>query len=72
MTFKEYIAARKPTSDSAGDLARLASWDSFPDMSTVKELEAYVIAHFGTGSLSDAVPDLWKTYASAAKRHQRD
>ncbi len=67
MSFKNYLAARKSTADPEGDLARLASAESFPEISTVEDLEAYVTARYGPGSLSDAVPKLWKAYEAWAK-----
>ncbi|MEX1236064.1 MAG: hypothetical protein WEB56_13860 [Roseovarius sp.] len=70
MTFKAYLAARKRTADSAGDIARLASADSFPDVSTSEDLQAYIIAHYGSGPLSDAVPGLWEAYETAKKKRR--
>lgn len=68
MTFKEYLAIRRSSADSTGDLARLACADSFPDVSTIEELRAYVTAKHGSGPLSDAVPGLWKAYQLAARK----
>ncbi len=69
MTFKAYLATRRYSADPTGDLARLASADSFPDISTIEELKDYVFAYHGSGPLSDAVPSLWKAYHIAARKH---
>ncbi len=69
MSFKEYLARRKPSADAEGDLARLASADTFPDVSTAEDLEACIIARHGSGPLRDAASSLWKSYEIAKKRH---
>ena len=69
MTFKEYLAGRKPRNDSQGDFVRLALRDQdMPAIESLRQLTSYLR---GSVTLSDWIEPgsrVWADYAKAATR----
>jgi hypothetical protein len=73
MTFREYLAARKPRNDVQGDFVRLALRDDdMPAIQSLRQLTSYMR---GSATLSDWIEPgsrLWADYAKAAIRAEKD
>jgi hypothetical protein len=72
MTFREYLAARRPRNDVQGDYVRLALLDKdMPAIQSLRQLTSYMR---GSATLSDWIEPgsrVWADYAKAAIRAEK-
>jgi hypothetical protein len=72
MTFKEYLAARRPRNDAQGDFVRLALRDeNMPAIQSLRQLTSYLRS---SATLSDWIEPgtrVWADYAKAAIRAEK-
>jgi len=72
MTFRGYLAARKPRNDIQGDFVRLALRDEeMPALQSLRQLTSYM---GGSATLSDWIEPgsrVWADYAKAAIRAEK-
>lgn len=69
MSFKEYLAQRKPRHDAEGDFVRLALADpTFPDVSSWGEIEAHLVSSKATYPMINAARDVWDKHQKVESR----
>lgn len=69
MTFREYLAYRKPTNDRLGDFVRLAlREDAMPDISSSQELLSFVRASRTLAEWTEEAALAWIAYKVLVNR----
>ncbi len=68
MTFRKFLASRKPRYDAPGDFMRMAqSHEDLPEVTTWSQLRAYMEAKGTPPRVLEAGEDVWADYHKALK-----
>jgi len=72
MTFKEFLANRRPHFNARSDFTRLANVDpDFPDATTLGDVQSYIQANYGNEMIWHAAAGVWEEYQTSVRKSVR-